>query len=155
MSEGSIRDGAGSHFLPMNQIWSAPKIKFERPLVKKFYFRFQFWHASSYAPLYVWSYKISAKWHTGWWLYPMHHSLTQVPHFYHNGQNADPETPEMAEQYFQLHDGRFWIEKPAFHGKHRSNSLNFGDICVRHSDRQTTWTITLAGPHCGGPAKND
>jgi len=36
-----------------------------------------------------------------WWLFPLIHSLGQLPHFYLNGWSANPETPKMAEPYFQ------------------------------------------------------
>jgi len=36
-----------------------------------------------------------------WWLFPLIHSLGQLPHFYLNGWSANPETPKMVELYFQ------------------------------------------------------
>jgi len=48
-------------------------------------------------------------------------------------------------------DGRFWIGRPGFVFEFPSNymsiSLSLGDIRVRQTDRRTTRSITIAGPH--------
>jgi len=48
-------------------------------------------------------------------------------------------------------DGRFWIEKPGYQfelpSNHTSISFSFGDIRVWQTDRRTTRTISIAGPH--------
>jgi len=87
-----------------------------------------------------------------WSLFPLIHSQIQPAHFCLNGQSANPETPKMAEPYFRLQiDGRFRIWKPkflvAFHSNHRSMSLSFGDIRMWQTDRRTTRTIPIVGPH--------
>jgi len=66
----------------------------------------------------------------------MRHSLTKVHHYCHHRLSADPETPKMAEPYFQSRIWcRFWISKAGFLFEFPTNytsiSLSFGMVTVQ------------------------
>jgi len=78
-----------------------------------------------------------------WRLFPLIHSLGQLPHFSLNGRSANPETPKKWRNRTsdRESDGRFWIGESSFlfefSSSHTSISLSFGDIRVSQTDRQT------------------
>jgi len=87
-----------------------------------------------------------------WWLFTLIHSLGQLSHFCLNGWTANPETPKMAQPYFQS-----WIRWQILNRKAQipirvSQTIRLSRLVSeifardRRTDRQVC-TITIAVPH--------
>jgi len=125
----------------------ASKIEFEiTTLAAEFYFRFQVWHVSCYGSfLFV----ILAKVHTDWWRFPLRHWLNLMSISDTSG-SSEPETPKMAEPYFQL-----WIWQQILNQEVRISIQVLitirlfhlvSEMCARdrETDKRITRTITIA-----------
>jgi len=88
-----------------------------------------------------------------WWLFPLIHSLGQLPISVWMGTL---EYPKWRNRTFDREsDGRFWIGKPRFlfefPSNHTSISLSFGDIRVWQTDGRTSADHYYSWPpHCDG-----
>jgi len=81
-----------------------------------------------------------------WWLFPLIHSLGQLPRFCLNGRTANRKHPKWRNRTFDREsDGRFWIGKPGFLFEFPINHTSISLRTDRETDGRTTRTITIAG----------
>jgi len=100
---------------------------------------------------YVWSYEISARWHTDRWRYPLHHSVKLLPISVTMGEVPTRKHSKWRNRTSdRKSDGLFWFGKPGFLFEFPSNRgsiwLSFREIHVWHMDGRTTSTIIITGP---------